>query len=133
MGMMSLISDTKRRFRERQTNQNVRKAESLENLRKERIRLEGYAKVAKAEEKEKAKIAKAKSTMRKNSKVAKLAKGLQKHMNKRKESGKGIQFGGSGPDFGGSGLNYGGSGINTGGSGLPLDRKPLNYGGKNKK
>lgn len=65
MNIGGMISDFKSKIRERQSRSSQRQAESLAELRRERIRLEGQNKIYKTVEKEKARIAKAKSDVRK--------------------------------------------------------------------
>lgn len=101
MGIISRISEYKQKFREVQQHKgqvrNEQVAQELNNLRKERIRLEGKAHLEELKEKELKRIKEAKEKTSKSNKVKKFAKGLKKVLDKNKP--KGIDFGGEGKGF----------------------------------
>lgn len=65
---------------------NEDKAKHLEYLREERLKLEGKAKLSTLQNKEEARIGKAKETLKQNSFLGKMAKGLKQHTNNVKKS-----------------------------------------------
>lgn len=124
MSIMGMISNTKAKFRKLQTErsyrQNLARAESLQDLRQERIRLEGKAQLEKARQEEIAKIEKAKVTMKQGigiNKLANFAKGLKVTIEQRKARVRpnivkviGNQSAPSSPfEIKGSGLDFGGN------------------------
>ncbi len=116
-----MISGAKAKFRQMQTDKTIGQAEQLSEMRKERIRVEGQAKIDKQYRNEKDRIRQAKreSLRGRTEGIRRFAKGVQKTMKKGKARGGGFNAGGSSNVFGGSGgvFDVGGSseGFNAGG------------------
>jgi len=101
MSIGSFISQQKAKFREikyrKSMDDNEQMAEEIKRLKLERTRLEGKAKLREIQEKEKARIGKAKATLKETGTPAKLRNfvgNLQKKVNENKPNLRGIDFGG---------------------------------------
>jgi len=112
MGILGRIGEAKRKFKSYQTDKralaNTQKAQKLESLREDRIRLEGQASLESKLSKEKARIQTAKQNTGVRKKLTGFAKGIKNAQGKMKNSN--IGKGSTGLNFGGnsSSFNYGG-------------------------
>jgi hypothetical protein len=81
MGILGYISAQKQKFRTTQTTirqqSNVRQAKKLQRLREKRMQMEGQARMAKLEQEERARIAKAKDIKKSNSGFARFQQGAK--------------------------------------------------------
>lgn len=86
MGILSIIGDTKAKFRKLQTASTEKKAELLAELRKERIRAEGQAKIDRLYNQEKARLKNARRAGMKarTARFRNFASNLQKTLDKNK-------------------------------------------------
>ena len=106
MPIRSIISKEKSKFRtmqrDKDTAHSVALAKELKQMKEERIRLEGRAKLEKLKEQEQARMKSAKKTIKEHSTARRFSKGLANVINEGKKRAKKSGYKPKGIDFGGT-------------------------------